>query len=454
MLFWLSRMPLFFFIVAAILLFLTVKLSEYSSLSISKIVQLTAPRLKYYFSLLNERPLMVFALFLVIALIITARTADRRLKISDFLSIKDNPFVEQNFALLDVNSAKFSNNTKKNLILFFVESLEKGYADKSIYGANLLEPLLEETREGISFSGYMKTPGGYFTLDGISAQTLGMPVTQFPIDIHNIKNNKDFGVILGKAPGIFNLLKNAGYVTASFSGTSRYFTHKGDFLEAHGVSKTFFKEDWIDIGFPLDKENKGNWDFSDKFLMHRFKEYLAGMGTESEPFALIFETVDTHFPNGWAPPEYRVWNDTRDSFIYSSTLIADFLSWAKKQIWYKDTVIVIVGDHPWQDFANNFTESFTKKSTDRQIFTVVLNSGIKSNLVKECGYTPMDIAPTILNLMGISFKSKLKGDTISTTKIGLGTSLLSDDKNLVCTYGASKLINNLLSYSKFYDTLQ
>jgi hypothetical protein len=400
---------LIFVVVTFILLYLTIKLSSHNQATISQIISRFLVHIRNIFSYLNKKPLLIFVLVLAVSLIVTVRTANRRLKISDYLSMQDNPFIENNFALLDINSAKFLNKEKKNLILIFVESLEKGYSDKSVYGTNLLEPLLKATRKGISLSGYVKTPGSYFTLDGISAQTLGMPVIQFPIDIHDTNKNNEFGVILGAAPGIFNLLQKSGYATASFSGTSRYFTHKGDFLKVHGITKSFFKEDWIDMGFHLTKENMGRWDFNDVFLMQRFKEFISKNVNNQvkEPFAFIFETVDTHFPDGWAPNEYKIWKDNRDSFIYASNLIADFITWAKKQSWYKNTVIVIVGDHPWQDFSGPFT-NFTKKSNNREIFTAVLNSGLKTNLSRNCGFTAMDIAPTILNLMGIDFKSKLK----------------------------------------------
>lgn len=65
----------------------------------------------------------------------------------------------------------------------------------------------------------------------------------------------------------------------------------------------------------------------------------------------------------------------------------------------------------------------------------------------------MDIAPTILNSMGIEFTSRLTNGRLSNSRLGLGTSLLSSDKNLVCQYGIDDLNANLVKYSSFYQSL-
>lgn len=397
----------------------------------------------------DERPVVLLVIILSAVLFLTGKSVDRRLKVGDFLARKDTPFVADHYFRLDPASGVLPAKPK-NLLLIFSESLEYGYADEAVYGENLIRELLSATNEGLRLHGYRKTPGGRFTLDGISAQTLGLPLTQLPVDIHAGGTQNAYGVVLRKAPGIFNLLQNQGYRTAFFSGTSKDFTHKADFLRAHGFSETYFEEDWIEKGFKLDDETRGSWAFNDRFLLSRFKDYLGDLDGKA-PFALVFETVDTHMPAGWAPPEERHYNNAKDAFKYSSKLLAGFLSWAKVQDWYKDTVIVLVGDHPWQDSINDFSE-FTKKAPNREIFAVILNAHRTGLNIGGCGYAAMDMAPTILDAMGVGFTSRLK-DVESTTRIGLGTSLFSKEKNLVCTYGQKVLTEKLDAYSEFYNSL-
>ena len=401
-------------------------------------------------SSIDKKPQTVALVLLLSLTLYCMKSIDKRQHVSEFFLQENSNFIEENYAKLDVGSGVFKDGKKKNLILVFAESIEKGYANPNVYGENLIPELADLKREGVSLYGYKKTPGAYFTLDGISAQTLGMPLTQVPFDIHNAKFDEKYGALLSQSPGIFNLLKASGYKTASFSGTSKNFSNKGKFLNVHGVDHTFFKEHWLDAGFELNDDTRGMWDFNDIFLMERFKEYLSKAKTD-EPFAVIFETVDTHFPNGWAPESYRRNGGYKDAVRFSSKLIRDFVEWSKTQPWYENTVIVIVGDHPFQDFNVDFTK-YTKQSNDREIYTLLMNSNIKQDIVSDCGFAPMDIAPTILHAMGISFTSSINGVKTS-NKIGLGTSLLSNEKNLVCQYGEVQLSKKLLDFSRFYQEL-
>ena len=126
--------------------------------------------------------------------------------------------------------------------------------------------MLSATNEGLRLHGYRKTPGGRFTLDGISAQTLGLPLTQLPVDIHAGGTQNAYGVVLRKAPGIFNLLQNQGYRTAFFSGTSKDFTHKADFLRAHGFSETYFEE-------PKSRSKRSRYSSENDVLIEKSVKY-------------------------------------------------------------------------------------------------------------------------------------------------------------------------------------
>ena len=65
----------------------------------------------------------------------------------------------------------------------------------------------------------------------------------------------------------------------------------------------------------------------------------------------------------------------------------------------------------------------------------------------------MDVAPTILNAMGVTFSSDDHGK-VSHARLGLGRSLFDRGENLVCRFGAEGLTRRLGQYSAFYNTLQ
>jgi len=373
---------------------------------------------------------------------------EKRIHIIDYITQEESAFFAENYYKLDINDIISSD---KNLIVIFIESLEDGYKEESVYGANLIQGLDDLKKEGISFNNYVKTPGAYFTLDGISAQLLGMPLVHIPISI--LDQNLKFKPLLKNTPSIFNLLKNMSYETVAFSGASRNFTQKGSYFETHGVDKFWGKEHWDEEGFGIDKANKNDqWGFNDEFLFNKLKEFLT-YRTSHRKFAIFFETSDTHFPVGYVTDEDRRFNDMRDCFIRASRLTTEFIKWAKKQLWYKDTTIIIVGDHPWQDSHDGGTlNAFTKKSNNRQLYNLILNSEVQP--VREItGWSSMDMAPTILNAMGIQFISHDVLGNASHSNIGIGVSLFSKKATLVEKYGQHFILKEIQKPSKFYDSM-
>lgn len=410
---------------------------------------------KFFVIFTNKiRVLFQFKYLLVLILLFSSyyclHTVERKFHVKEFFARTDSPFISQHYANLDVPAtAQSGGNDQRNLIVIVLESMESGYRNAQIYGENLIPELTELEKEGVSLKGYRKTPGGFFTIDGVSAQLLGMPLTQLPYDIHTAANHKKYGTLLRHSAGVFNVLQTRGYETVSFAGTPGAFTHQRDFLKVHGVSSPYFAEDWKSQGYALDRNTRGRWDFNDTFVMSRMKDWLSK--SHSKPFAVLFESIDTHFPVGFAPEGHRQIGDHRDSVRYSSHLVGEFIKWAKTQPWYSNTTIYIAGDHQWQDFQNDFTK-LTKQDHHRGIFSLILNPARTDLHLKECGFSAMDVAPTLLEAMGLTVKSH-KGEQPVEHKMGLGVSLFSTEETLVCRYGQQQFSSELMKYSDFYNKL-
>ena len=376
--------------------------------------------------------------------------AEKNLQFMEYAVQKESSWFEENYARLDTE--QFRNAGQRNLIVIFLESMERGYADGSVYGENLI-PELEALRDtGCWFSGHRKTPGAWFTIDGLSAQLLGVPLAHLGLDFESMEER--LRPLLKASPSIFDLLKNDGYVTAAFTGASEQFTQKGGFFRAHGIGQVFAREHWEAGGIEEGQLGHG-FGLRDEFLWAKFREYLDEVGRSGRRFAVLFETLDTHSPAGFAAGEDVRFGDARDAIRASSRMTAEFLRWAREQDWYEDTTIVIVGDHPWQDAPNDFTENFTSQSRDREIYNVILNAcaPMRGEGIVLSGWSSMDMAPTILHAMGIDFRSQLQSGAWSSSRMGLGTSLFSGEPNLLSRYGLEMHNEELSKPSDFYDSL-
>ncbi len=393
-----------------------------------------------------DKPILICALLMIGVSVHSLLRFDHRIHLWDYINRGDSSFFSDNYYKLDIKNAESKN---KNLIVIFLESIEDGYTDEHVYGKNLIPELEALKKDGISFKNYQKTVGAQYTLDALCAQLLGVPIIQMPFDIHN--GNFSFSAMLKGTPSVFNLLQNLSYETTAFCGTAQNFTQQDKFLEVHGFDAFWGKEYWEKNGWPQNETNKGNWGYNDEFLYERLKDYLKTK-SKNDKFAVLFETIDTHMPNGYTPAHEKHFNDGRDSVMRLSRLTGNFIAWAKEQPWYKNTTIVLVGDHPWQDFKDGSLTQFSLKSTNRDIFNVILNSDIKPKR-EVFAWSNMDMAPTILHAMGIQFKSRdLKLGT-SKNQIGVGVSLLSEEKTLLEKYGVQFFNTEMNKTNQFYDSL-
>jgi phosphoglycerol transferase len=206
----------------------------------------TKPR----FSYLNKFALRNLPLFLVI---FGAFIALINFQVIQFaITRTNNNFIEKNYvnpAFLDITKS----NRSKNLILIYVESLEKSYSDNLIFSRNLLEPL--DNLNGFQFDKFSQVSGTGWTIAAMVASQCSVPFK--PIDLPNINVHGD--LIKNFLPNITCLgdtLKEVGYINVFMGGASSVFSGKGKFLANHGYEQIHGLEEWKMKGY---KDN----DFSD-----------------------------------------------------------------------------------------------------------------------------------------------------------------------------------------------
>ena len=132
-------------------------------------------------------------------------------------------------------------------------------------------------------------------------------------------------------------------------------------------------------------------------------------------------TVDTHHPYGYQSKSCKnVFKESlSNSIFHTDENLKDFMEWLKKQDFYKDTVIVIQGDHT--SMAAEYIHNTYSSNFDRRVWNAFIHSKVKPIKEKNRDFTTMDFYPTILAALGY----KIKGD-----KLGLGTNLFSDKPTL------------------------
>ncbi len=337
---------------------------------------------------------------------------------------------------------------KPNLIILFAESFEATYAKTpkhNYFGADLIPNMQKLANENISFSdneymgGAYEIDGTQWTQAGLFAQTCGAPI-QLPINDPNWFHPKDG--FFPEAWCLYDIMEKQGYNLVSLIGSNGEFAGMDKFVETHGKQKLldtnfYAKRDGIKLS--LEKTTK----LPDTQVFAYAKEALNELKKENKPFVFTLMTLDTHygtyrFADDVCERKFGPDNNIENVVSCSDKQINEFITWIKAQDFYKDTVVVVLGDHL------TMNQRFTK-DMERRPINIFINTPVAANFTKNRVFTPFDIYPTIVESLG----AKIEGH-----RLGLGTSLFSEIPTLTeGMFTVEEMDIEVRKKSKIYDWL-
>lgn len=392
----------------------------------------------------KQRLIKAVSLILSIVMLISACTyAGLSGFIIDRLSYSE--IYETEFVKTDTKNITFP-ETKKNLIHIFLESMETTFASLKQGGAletGDIDELYEQALKNINFSDNPGFGGGYampgctWTTAALTAYTSGAQMKM------GINNSVDFSAPLENTLTINDILKENGYSQSVMVGSPMEYGLRQKLFETHGVHEFYDYDTALKDGI-IEKGYKVNWGFEDSKLFEYAKEVLLKKSKENAPFAFYMLTSDTHHRDGYLCSECE--NDGKEKYDTvlkcSSRQVNKFIEWIKEQDFYKDTVIVITGDH--NSMANEYIERNVDKAYSRRVYNCIINSDKQKTNIKNRTFTTLDMYPTVLSALGCEIKG---------ARLGLGTDLFSGEKTLAEKYGIKKLSIELSKNSRYYKKL-
>jgi phosphoglycerol transferase len=337
---------------------------------------------------------------------------------------------------------------KRNLIYVYLESMEQTYTDPSVGGThkqNLIPELTKIAQQNESFSnsktkinGSHSVSGTTFTMGGIFAATSGLPLKT------NIKNNEmsDQTSFFDGVTTLGDILKDQGYNQTFMIGSDASFGGRDKYFNSHG-NYQIDDYNWAKREKLIDQDYKVFWGYEDEKLFSFAKRQLSSLSKDDKPFNFTMLTVDTHFIDGYKchlcedkfPSQYE------NVMACSSRQVSAFIKWCQSQSWYKDTTIVLSGDHPTMNGGINGNTEWK----DRKVYTAYINADAKRETTNNRNYATLDNFPTTLAAMGV----KIPGN-----KLGLGVNLFSKEKTLLEKYSLDHVDEEIKKKSAFMDKLQ
>jgi len=175
---------------------------------------------------------------------------------------------------------------------------------------------------------------GIHTHNGIFSSITALPaifdrhaLTQIPILRYN---------------NLISSLKEQGYSTMYVSNHDVEFDNVGGFLVENGIEHFVSERDY-DLSKKLSV-----WGVPDDYMFEFSIPYLNKLGAKENPFLSVYMTTSNHRPFRF--PDYytrRFENDEDEGTAFADWSIKKFISKAKEQPWFENTIFVFMSDHGW-----------------------------------------------------------------------------------------------------------
>ncbi|WP_051822657.1 sulfatase-like hydrolase/transferase [Desulfonatronum thiodismutans] len=303
----------------------------------------------------------------------------------------------------------------KNLVFIYAESLERTYFDESLF-PGLIQGLRELEQEALSFTGVEQVSGTHWTIAGMVASQCGIPL------VTSSGGNSMSGIdhFLPGAICLGDVLQAQGYALTFLGGADLDFAGKGKFYATHGFSEIKGKTELQ--GILEDPAYLNEWGLYDDVLLEYAGQRFEQLSQTPNPFAMVLLTLDTHHPRGHpsrkcAGMRYQTGdNPVLNAVKCSDYLISKFVRDVMRSSHWENTLIVIASDH----LAMGNTATHLLDQGNQKNMFMVIDSDHENGIMIDKPGTTLDIAPTVLSLLGFDV-----------SLFGLGRALIGAEPTLI-----------------------
>ncbi len=320
-------------------------------------------------------------------------------------------FNEQSLPTASFKQASYRGKPK-NLVILLQESLGARFVG-GLGGLPLTPNLDKLMQQGWNFNELYAT--GTRSVRGIEAVITGFTPTPSRAVVKLDKSQKDFFTIA-------SLLKRHDYHTQFIYGGESHFDNMKSFFLGNGFNQIVDSDDFDNIEF------EGSWGASDEDLYNQAHLELNELHKQGTPFFSLVFTSSNHSPFEYPDNkivQFDAEKRTRNHAAkYADYALGQFIEKAKHSDYWEDTIFLVVADHDSRVFG---AELVPVKHF--QVPGVIIGKDIKprqdNRLVSQ-----IDLAPTLLSLMGISDVTPMLGhDLTKEIPLDKQRALMQYDKN-------------------------
>lgn len=230
------------------------------------------------------------------------------------------------------------------------------------------------------------------------------------------------------------LLAREGYRTAFLYGGRSAFDNMGHFWSTVGFQQVWDQGDIADQGFTT------IWGVADEYLYGEALKRFDALTSDGRPAFLAMLTVSNHRPYTYPPG--RIDKDPaqkrrENAATYADWAFGDFIERARSHAWFRDTVFVFMGDHGPRVYGA--AQVPVPSYRVPLLFYAPTHIAPQRNPVLGSN---MDIAPTLLGLLGLSYDSPFFG--VDLRRVPPGAGRIAMEHNFSVAVGDSTSVAMLL----------
>ncbi|MAD73669.1 MAG: sulfatase [Rheinheimera sp.] len=328
----------------------------------------------------------------------------------DWPWLKQAVFTDPGLPTLHYSQATAKRAKPLNLVIILEESLGATFVES--LGGVAVTPELEKLKhDGWWFEQMYAT--GTRSVRGIEAVVSGFMPTPAQSVVKLSLAQQNF-YTLGST------LSQQGYNTSFIYGGEAHFDNMRSYFTGNGIEQV------IDLPQMDNPVFVGSWGASDEDLFTAASKHLDEMHQHQRPFFSLVFSSSNHtpfeFPDGRIDLHEQPKQTVNNAVKYADYSLGKFIAHARQQPYWQNTLFLIVADHDNRVYGNNLVpvEKF-------HIPALILGADVIPKRIKPVA-SQIDLAPTLLSLMGINAQTPLIGRDFSHDDISPGRALMQFDQ--------------------------
>lgn len=313
-------------------------------------------------------------------------------RVKKYMNVPDSDFTDLDLPLNHLQKTNSLRDKPYNLVVFLQESLGAEYVG-SLGGLPLTPEFDKLTKEGLLFTNLYCT--GTRSVRGIEAVVTGFLPSPSE-SVVKLSNSQTGFYTLAAA------LKAKGYETSFIYGGMANFDNMASFFNGNGFDDIIDEPD-----FSNDKTAfKGTWGYSDEDLVIKANNHFKSK-RDKPFFSLMFSTTNHEpfeFPDGRIKLYDKKKQTVNNAMKYADFSIGKFFEMAKKEVYFKNTIFIVIADHNTRTYGKNLVPI-----NKFHIPALIIGPGVSKGLKYDKLSSQIDIPPTLLNMIGMNVISPMPG---------------------------------------------